>query len=390
MASFTSRQWFLLVSSFFIALGGFAVLPYMSVVLHQRLGMNLGIVGVVLAVASLVQFSGAVVGAAVAERIGLQRTMVLALVIRTAGFAGFVVGLSWPVAAVAALVLTSCGAALYLPANKAYLLLGVEEDRRPLLVSAGNSAINGGIALGPVAAAPFVLNDSAALFATVTALFVVVTIGHALLPVEQGSDRPAGKPDRVLAGIPLLPFTITVVTLYLHMFFYNYLAVYAVPRVSTVFYGVALMLHSLGLVVAQPLLAGWIGRLPYSRAMLIGFAAMATGMAALALGGAAAILAGALVICLGEVVLFLKNDLESLARSGRAPAVVFGQQRLAAGIGAFASGIIGGLGYDFFDRAGNAHLFWLAVAAQCALLPPLLAIAFRRGQGNSEEDHGSG
>ncbi|SDY40324.1 Major Facilitator Superfamily protein [Saccharopolyspora shandongensis] len=389
MASFTNRQWFLLVSSFFIALGGFAVLPYMSVVLHQRLGLNLGIVGVVLAVASLVQFAGAIVGAAVAERIGLQRTMVLALVIRTAGFAGFVVGLRWPGAAVAALVLTSCGAALYLPANKAYLLQGVEEDRRPLLVSAGNSAINGGIALGPVAAAPFVLDDSAALLATVAALFAVVTIGHALLPAERGADRPAGKPDRVLAGIPLLPFAITALTLYLHMFFYNYLAVYAVPRVSTVFYAIALMLHSLGLVVMQPLLAGRIGRLPYSRAMLIGFAAMATGTAALALGGAAAILAGALAICLGEVVLFLKNDLESLARSGRSSAVVFGQQRLAAGIGAFASGIIGGLGYGALEGAGNAHLFWLAVATQCVLLPPLLFIVLRRRE-NPEESHGSG
>jgi MFS family permease len=148
---FTNRQRFLLVSSFLIALGGFAVLPYMSVVLHQLLGMSLGAVGVVLGVASLLQFAGSLVGAAVAERIGLQRTMLLALVIRTAGFAGFIVALRWPGAAIAALVLTASGAALCLPANKAYLLLGVDMRLRPRLLSASNSAINAGIALGPLA-----------------------------------------------------------------------------------------------------------------------------------------------------------------------------------------------------------------------------------------------
>ncbi|MGP4017489.1 MFS transporter [Saccharopolyspora sp. 5N708] len=394
----TNRQRFLLVGSFLIALGGFAVLPYMSVVLHQRLGMPLGTVGAVLAVASLVQFAGAVVGAAVAERIGLQRTMLLALVIRTAGFAGFIVGLRWPGAAVAALVLTSCGAALYLPANKAYLLLGVNGRPRPLLVSASNSAINAGIALGPVAAAPFALHDSTALFIAITLLFTVVTIGHALLPREAASNTepPGGKASQVLASIAILPFGITVLTLYLHMLFYNYLAVYAVPRVSTVFYGIVLMLYSSGMAVVPPLLSGWIGRLTYPRAMLIGFTAMAIGMGVLAIGTAVAILIGVLVLCLGEAVLFLKNELEALARSSRPPAVVFGQQRLAAGIGAFTSGIIGGLGYDLLDRADSAHLFWLAVAAQCALLPSLLLVA-RRLTGarssvreNPGEHHGSG
>ncbi|WP_329812868.1 MFS transporter, partial [Streptomyces sp. GSL17-113] len=77
---------FLLLSSFLIPLGSFMVLPFMSVFLHERLGMGLGTVGVVLAVASLVQFSGGIVGGALADRIGLRRTMLWALLIRTAGF----------------------------------------------------------------------------------------------------------------------------------------------------------------------------------------------------------------------------------------------------------------------------------------------------------------
>ncbi|MEU5772282.1 MFS transporter [Streptomyces venezuelae] len=408
---FTGPQYFLLAGSFLIPLGSFAVLPFMSVLLHERLGMELGTVGVVLAVASFVQFSGGVVGAALAERVGLRRTMLLALVIRTAGFAAFLPGLSRPTWAVVALFLVSVGAALYLPANKAYLVTGVTEDRRAPLLSASSSALNAGIALGPIAAAPFVLTASAGLFTVVTVLFALITAGHAVLPGAPTATNPQPTPEtdpqppqqahpqppqqahpqppqqaplkadrrRPDATPPsrLLPFAITVLSVYVFMFFQHYLALYAVGRTSTYFYGLVLALYALLLVVTQPLLSDWIARLPFPRALRIGFTALAAGMAALALGHPAAILGGALLICVGEIVLFLKNDLEALSRSDRSPAVVFGRQRLAAGIGAFASGIAGGEGYAWADRADNVGLFWLAVAAQCALLPPLLLRALR-------------
>lgn len=378
-ARLAGPQRFLLAGSFLIPLGSFAVLPFMSVLLHERLGMGLGTVGFVLAVASLVQFSGGVAGGAIAERIGLRRTMLLALVIRTAGFACFLPGLRHPAAAVLALFLVSVGAALYLPANKAYLIHGVDEVQRPLLLSASGSALNAGIALGPLAAAPFVLSASAGLFTAVTVLFAAITVGHALLPTEnhrgQAIGAEQGQPaprKRAFAGLAVLPFVTTVLSLYVFMFFQHYLALYAVPRTSTTYYGLVLGLYALLLVVAQPLLSDRIARLPYARALWFGFGAMTAGMATLAIGHHAAILAGALLVCLGEIVLFFKNDLEALARSSRAPAVVFGHQRLAAGIGAFASGAAGGEGYQLAERTGGAGWFWVAVAAQCALLPLLL------------------
>ncbi|MEV7192138.1 MFS transporter [Streptomyces sp. NPDC093510] len=397
-AELTGPQYFLLAGSFLIPLGSFAVLPFMSVLLHERLGMGLGSVGAVLAVASFVQFSGGVVGAAVAERIGLRRTMLVALIVRTAGFAAFLPGLNRPAAAIAALFLVSCGAALYLPANKAYLINRVGEDQRPLVLSASSSALNAGIALGPIAAAPFILTSSAGLFTAVTALFAAITAGHALLPTEAHEDGPregeGAEPHHAGAGPPhsdagpptlpappapsALPFVITVLSLYVFMFFQHYLAVYVVGRTSTFFYSLVLALYALLLVVTQPLLSDWIAGLSYPRALRVGFAALATGMAALAIGHPAAILAGSLLICLGEVVLFLKNDLEALARSSRSAAVVFGRQRMAAGIGAFASGIAGGEGYALAERSGHANLFWVAVAAQCVLLPPLLIRALSR------------
>ncbi|MEU3974209.1 MFS transporter [Streptomyces bacillaris] len=384
---FTGPQGFLLAGSFLITLGSFAVLPYMSVLLHQRLGLGLGTVGTVLAVASLIQFAGGVVAGPVAARIGLRRSMLLALGLRTAGFAAFVPGLTSPVLAIGALLLVSAGAALYLPANKAYLVDGSPETDRPRLLSASSSAFNAGMALGPPAAAPLVMGSPGVLFSCVAGLFAVVGVGHAFLP------RDAVRPEAAEAPPPatgerrsgLSPFLVTVASVYAFMFFQHYLALYAVPRTSAGFYGVVLMGYAALLVVAQPLLAERVAALSYPAALRWGFGAMAAGMAAIAGGGHAGIAAGGVLICLGEIVLFLKNDLEALARSSAPPATVFGRQRLAAGIGAFASGVVGGQLYAAAESAGSARAFWVTVGLQCVLLPVLLlSLGRRTARGRSE------
>lgn len=361
---------FLLLSSFLIPLGSFMVLPFMSVFLHERLGMGFGTVGVVLAAASLVQFSGGVVGGALADRIGLRRTMLWALVIRTAGFVGLLLALRWPPLAVAALVLTCCGAALYLPANKAYLVHGVDDDRRPAFLSAGNAALNAGMAVGPLIAGPFVLTTPGWLFVAVTALFVLVTAGHARLPATAAQERPAER--GLLTGVAVLPFAANALAFYLYFHFQHFLAVYAVERASSTFYSLVLLLCFALVIVVQPLASGLIRRMPYATALAVGFTGLAAGLAVLAIGTRPALMAGGALITLGDIVLFLKNDLEALRRSTRSDAVVFGQQRLAAGLGACASGVLGGQLYGLTEHGDSTGWFWLLAAAQCLLLPPLL------------------
>ncbi|MEV5884728.1 MFS transporter [Streptomyces sp. NPDC052020] len=365
---------FLLLSSFLIPLGSFMVLPFMSVFLHERLGMGLGTVGVVLAVASLVQFSGGIVGGALADRIGLRRTMLWALIIRTAGFAGLLSALRWPPLAVGALVLTCCGAALYLPANKAYLVHGVDDERRPAFLSAGNAALNAGMAVGPLVAGPFVLSSPGWLFVAVTALFVLVTAGHARLPPAAGQEQPGGRAAEqgLLAGVAVLPFAANALAFHLYFHFQHYLAVYAVEQASSAFYSLVLLLCFALVIVVQPLASGLIRRMSYASALTAGFAGLAAGMAVLAIGTRPALLAGGALITLGDIVLFLKNDLEALRRSPRSDAVVFGQQRLAAGLGACTSGVLGGQLYGLAEHAGSTGRFWLLAAAQCLVLPPVL------------------
>ncbi|UCM86543.1 MFS transporter [Streptomyces marincola] len=374
----TGAQRALLVGGFLINVGTFAVYPYLAVLLRERLGVGMAQVGMILGVATLAQFASAPFTAALAERVGLKRSLSLATGLYCLGALAYLGGVGEPALMVLGLFV-SCGAgALYSPAYRGYLVHAATAEQRPRLVSAGSAAGNLGIAVGPVAGALF-LHEPALLFTLSTALYALLGIGHGFLraerPVEDGSTVEPFR--RVLHGLAVVPFTVTVVTHYLYMQFYQYLSTFTDGRLATATYGLIMMGYSLGLAVFQPLLASWVGRTRYAVAMVLGFSCMAAGMAAIAGGRPAGVAAGAVVMSLGNAVLFLKNDLEALARSGRSATVTFGQQRLAVGVGSLLSGAIGGAAYGMFERADLLAGFWLAVAAQCLLLPPPVP----RGQG---------
>ncbi|WP_308258665.1 MFS transporter [Saccharothrix obliqua] len=375
---FTGARAALLVSGCLVNVGTFAVYPYLAVLLRDRLGVGMAQVGVVLGLATLVQFASAPFTAALAERIGLKRCLALATVLYGAGAVTYLVGADDPVLTVLALFVSSGAGSLYSPAYRAYLVQSATPGQRPRLVSAGNAAGSLGIALGPVVGALF-LAEPDLLFTANTVLYGVLAVGHLSLRRERDVDRVAVEPfRRVLRGLAGLPFAVTALTQYLYMHFYQYLSSFAEGRVPTAAYGLVMMGYSLGVVVVQPLAARWVGRLRYPVAMGIGFPCMGLGMVAFAGGGIVAFAVGAVAMSVGTAVLLLKNDLEALAGSRRSATVTFGQQRLAAGVGSLFSGVVGGAVYGLFEEVGALPGFWLAAAVQCLLLPPLVLAAARR------------
>ncbi|MBB5625861.1 MFS transporter [Sphaerisporangium krabiense] len=370
------------MGGFLVNVGSFSIYPFMAVLLRERMGMGMEQAGVVLGAATLVQFATAPFTAAVAERVGLRRSLIGALVLYSLGGVAFLTGAGAPVLTVAGLILISAGGSLYSPAYRSYLVRGASSEQRPRLVSAGNAAGNLGIALGPVVGA-LLIQRPGEMFTVVTAVYASVALGHVFLRGERRvEDAPAVEPfRRMLHGLAVLPFVVTALTFYVHMQFYQYLSSYAQGRVATVVFGVAMMGYSLGLVLVQPLVARRVERMSHAAAMGIGFGCLAAGMVAFAGGNGLTLVAGVAVISVGSAVLFLKNDLEALARSRRSATVVFGQQRLAVGVGSCLSGVVGGTVYDVFERGGHLPMFWLVVAAQCVLYPVLVLAAGRLSSG---------
>ncbi|GAA0425717.1 MFS transporter [Acrocarpospora corrugata] len=375
----------MLAGGLLVNVGSFSVHPYMAVLLRERMGLAMEQVGLVLGLVTLVQFASAPATAAVAERVGLKRSLLSALVLYSLGGVAFLAGAVSPALTVAGLLFISGGGSLYSPAYRSYLVQGVSSEQRSRLVSAGNAAGNLGIALGPVVGA-LLIQRPEEMFAVVTTVYVSLAVGHVFLRRKpRVEDAPAVEPfRRMLHGLAVLPFVVTALSLYMHMQFYQYLSSYAQDRVTVLTFGVAMMGYSLGLALIQPLVARWVERMSYPVAMAIGFGCLAAGMVAFAGGNGLTIVAGVTAISVGNAVLFLKNDLEALARSKRSTTVVFGQQRLAVGVGACLSGVVGGMVYGLFERGGYLPGFWLVVAAQCVLIPVLvLAVARVSGRTGS-------
>lgn len=381
--SFTGAQFTVLVGGFLVNVGSFSLYPYLAVMLRDRLGIGMEQIGVILGLGTMVQYGSATFTAALAERLGLRRSLIVALMLYTLGGVAFFLSGYRAEFTIAGIFLISGAGSLYSPAYRSYLLRGADAEQRPRLVSAGNASGMLGIAVGPVVGALFI-HHAGGTFAVVTVLYAIVAVSQLFLPPEHSHEQGAAETPtvepfrRMLHGMAVLPFALTVLTFYLNMQFYQYLAAYAEGRVAASFYGAAMMGYALVQVAVQPLVADRVGRARYPAVLAIGFAGYAVGMAAFATGHPIAIAAGVAAMGVGSSLLFLKNDLAALAGSRRSATVTFGQQRLAIGLGASLSGVVGGTLYGSFEDAGSLSAFWLVVAAQCLLLPPLLLAAARR------------
>ncbi|TWV43443.1 MFS transporter [Streptomyces misionensis] len=180
----------LITLSFVVALGSYMVTPFIGVLMVEAVHLDVRVAGVLVAVATFIQFGGSILGGAVVDRLGLKRTMVSALTLRTAGLVLLGVAVKVPWVAYPAVVLVAGGPALYLPANKAYIVTSVSDELRPLFLGVSSAALNAGMGLGPLLAALLVDADPMALLIGLAGLFALITVAHqvTLKPVER---RPA-------------------------------------------------------------------------------------------------------------------------------------------------------------------------------------------------------
>ncbi|MEV6114045.1 MFS transporter [Streptomyces sp. NPDC052109] len=365
----------LIVLSFVVALGSYMVTPFIGVLMVEAVHLDVRVAGVLVAVATFIQFGGSILGGAVVDRLGLKRTMVVALTLRTAGLVLFGLAVKVPWVAYPAVVLVAGGPALYLPANKAYIVTSVSDELRPLFLGVSSAALNAGMGLGPLLAALLVDADPMMLLIGLAGLFALITAAHqiALKPaVRPSAAAPAAPEDEAatqkwaaLRGA-LRPVLFTALAYYLYFFFQSFVGLYAAGVSNIQALGWVMLLNCAMVVVLQPALADRIARADYRMLMAGSFAVMALGMTVMALGSTPALLAGTALFTMGEIFLFLRCDLELVDLLPRNAAFAFGVQRLTGGVGGLLAGVVGGFVFAHYKSGGGLGTFWLVVGAQCA------------------------
>lgn len=374
-----------IVLSFVVAVGSYMVTPFVGVLLVKVVGLDIRVAGSLVAVGTFIQFGGSILGSPVARRLGLKRTMVLALFLRTCGLAMLGLAVRAPWAAYPAVLLVAGGPALYLPANKAYVVTRVPSALRPLFLAVSSAALNAGMALGPLFAAFLIAADPIALLVGLAVFFALITLAHQVALAAPVAGRPQAsavrgaargaeatkdaKPSagrlRGLRGA-LRPVLFNLLAFYLYFFFQNFIGLYAAEKSDIRVLGWVMLLNCAMVALLQPPLARRIASTGYRRLVAGSFALMMLGTGAMALGGTPALLGGTALFSMGEILLFLRCDLELVERMPADPTLAFGIGRLTAGVGGLASGVVGGFVFTHFQTAGEVDAFWIVVAAQCA------------------------
>ncbi|MEV7503955.1 MFS transporter [Streptomyces sp. NPDC093018] len=378
----------LIILSFVVALGSYMVTPFIGVLMVEAVHLDVRVAGVLVAVATFIQFGGSILGGAVVDRLGLKRTMVLALTVRTAGLVLLGLAVRVPWVAYPAVVLVAGGPALYLPANKAYIVTSVSDELRPLFLGVSSAALNAGMGLGPLLAALLVDADPMLLLIGLAGLFALITVAHQIT-LKQVERRSAAGPStagekastRKWAALrgALRPVLFTAVAYYLYFFFQSFMGLYAAEVSNIQALGWVMLLNCAMVVVLQPPLADRIARADYRLLVAGSFALMALGTAAMSLGHTPALLAGTALFTMGEIFLFLRCDLELVELLPRNAAFAFGVQRLTGGVGGLLAGVVGGFVFAHYKASGAPGTFWLVVGAQCAIAALLaLALSGRR------------
>lgn len=237
----------LFICSFLIPFGSFMALPFLPVILFNQGKLAMEMVGLILAVVMFIQFGGGIIGGIFADRIGLKQAMVVALAVRALGFLMLIFSFYSIYIAIPAMLLIATGSALYLPANKAYIIGYVSNQDRASSLAYLNSALNAGMAIGPLVGGLFVLNHSTLLFCIVFFVFVLVTLFH-IYKIEEAKTIELEK-QNYFAGIAvkkiIIPLLFNTAGFYIYFFFQNYMGPFVTQFHSPALYSFLLSTNCL-------------------------------------------------------------------------------------------------------------------------------------------------
>ncbi|MFA5311939.1 MAG: MFS transporter [Methanomassiliicoccales archaeon] len=130
---FDRRVWILFYGRIMTATGFAMVIPFLSMYLHNDLGISMSLVGLLLLCTSLIGSLGNIIGGELCDRLGRKRIMMIGLLWRTAAFVliAVAIGAGSHYLIIAALVaLSSFGGSLFDPASNAMIADIVEPSKR--------------------------------------------------------------------------------------------------------------------------------------------------------------------------------------------------------------------------------------------------------------------
>ena len=389
------QYWLLIAGTFVYATGVEMCYPFQTLYLNQRLGLSMTSIGVIIGATLFAGLPFQIVGGAVADRFGRRPVLILAICAGMALYIGLgVVHQLWLVIALFAFE-AAFGWAQYLTASNAMVTDLTPLSRRAEAFSISRVALNAGITVGPLVAAPLITLDptfrtsflGAGLVCGVFLVMVLTLFKETRPPsADRGSTGSAFRGyglvlrDRrmlafcVVALLPLYGFGQIWVTMPILLG--------DLHGVSAGMWGILLVVYGGSTAILQYPVIRVLGR--FDHMLLLALASLCIGIGT----GAAAFVpwpftfACVIVISLGIVLLI---PISSTVVSHLAPTALRGRYMgswTMVYIGGYALGPL--LGGWAIDALGGRGAF--AVVAAAGLLGALLFPLLRSDTGTPDED----
>ena len=372
--SYDRRFWVLCIAQLVVAVGFGAAMPFISIYLHNQLGMPMTFVGLMMLVSAVVAAGSRVAGGELADRLGRRPVMLIGMTGRVLVFVVMAAVIyfrcsAWVVAGVF-LAIRLMGAIMQ-PAISAMVADIVEPEKRVKAYGVHRIFGNAGWALGPAIGGALVARSYALLFvltslaSLVGLLLLVAFIRETIRTVERQRFSFASILD-VGRDTQFLVFCAWSVLLFILMGqFASTLAVFSTNVIGITEAQLGLLFTVNGLVVVLfqgP--AAWLAhRIGIRSGLVAGCVLYAVGYLSVAFVPGFAFLIGSMVIITFGEVLFSPTSMTAVAnmaheaRMGRYMGFFGLTEALGWSLGPFLGGVL-------FDRLETTPvLLWGAIAS---------------------------
>jgi MFS transporter, DHA1 family, multidrug resistance protein len=299
----------LLVSSFLMNVGFYALIPYLTLYLTGDFAWSMAMAGILLGIRQFSQQGFSFLGGLVADRIGCKETLVAGVLVRAAGFLSFAFCHSiWQF--VIAAILSGLGGALFEPAFQAAFARLTPEEGRQEIFAFRSVVINMGIVFSTLVGSLLSGVDffylsllSGILFVLVAAL---VWVGLPWIKIEVTGKSWMQDIHTIVKDTPFITYTIILIGYY-----YLYMQLFlTIPRIVEEITGgrggVALIYATISITVIVFQLKVTSLLQPVShRFSLIGFGSLFMGIGLLLLGfvtTTTGIIAAGILFSLGTMI----------------------------------------------------------------------------------------
>lgn len=371
------------VCSFFMNLGFYALIPYLTLHLTGDFLWSMALTGILLGVRQFSQQGLTFIGGIVADRLGCKETLVFGIGVRAVGFLSFAFCTEVWQFFVASIV-SGLGGALFEPSYQAVFARLTPEEHRKLLFSFKNIVANLGMVSSTIVGS--VLSSFDFYYLSLVSGSIYIVIGAMIawklpkLTVEFSRDSVLDDIQLVIKDKPFVAYTLILIGYY-YLFMQLFLTLPQLAETVTGSKsGVAYVYStiSLSVVLLQMPITGMMQKVE-NRFMLIGLGTLVMGLGLFTFTFAdnlPLLLAGSFVFAIGTMIAGpLLMDVIPVFAPPRQLASYYGFNGYSLAVGGALSTSVGGWLYDLgigWGRPGLPWLVCLIVAVAAALCLYLL------------------